>query len=144
MFGEKAQIIAEERRKVVLDLYKQGKSRPEISKVTGASAKTILRDLRVMAEMGIIEPIDVCKGKPLNGKRKQRTFKPKPIITEDLKEGEWVECTLEVSKRCLYGVQELEKNGLCSYILCTSEKRGCPHNHCTKFVKSNRKAKQII
>ena len=52
-----------------------------------------------------------------------------------------IECTLAVSKKCVYGCSKTSSYGstpLCNYLLIVGHSRGCPHAECTKYVKATK------
>lgn len=65
-----------------------------------------------------------------------------------------VQCDLQISRQCIYGVADTANafSPLCNYLLCEGHSRGCPPDKCDKFVqidkdhprKLSKKAKDIF
>lgn len=119
--------------------YKDGKSLAQIASDVNISIRTVSKYLVVMKKDGRlpqerkVKTITTQKreGRRYNGS--MRIFAPGQPT---LKEGETVNCTLAVSKTCIYGIEGGSGwNGKCRYILCEGHSRGCSYKACNKYSK---------
>lgn len=132
---DKAITKIEFNRAIIRDEYLKGIPIEEIMKKVGLSERTVNKYIWRLKRDGELP----------EGRRKE-TAPRKPRIPvkhrthvpgkTTLAEGETVNCTCEVSKKCIYGCKFCNKDtDKCRYILIEHHSRGCSHKACNKFSR---------
>jgi len=111
-------------KRLITEYYK-GLSQRKIAHAIGTSEAWARSRIRKLKKEGILKELPQVKHK-------------KPII--EFKNG-CVNCTYNVSKKCIYGIRpsDTPSQPRCNYMLIEGHSRGCPPTACDKFQEGHKK-----